>query len=271
MSTRGGLAMPETHINELHQSKSWASLEDRVVIITGAAGVIGRTLCLGLARAGARIVAADLVEPESVVEEIEAQGGRGVAVQVDITEPDATESLADQAIDRFGRIDVLVNNAGFFRAASRGGFADIPLEEWDQAFRVNVRGSWLCSRAVLPAMRRQGSGRIIHVGSNTVFRGVPGFLHYVTSKSALTGMTRAMASELGPDGISVNLLCPDFIPDPDLLAAQPGNNERLVAQRCFKRTQEPEDLVGGVLFLAGPGSDFVTGQSLVVNGGAYFL
>ncbi|MFF2653571.1 SDR family NAD(P)-dependent oxidoreductase [Streptomyces sp. NPDC058045] len=242
-----------------------------VAVVTGAAGVIGRTLSLALAEAGAAVVAADLTPPTEVAAEIGDRGGRALAVELDVTDAASAEAMVQAAVDAFGRVDALVNNAGYFRGARRGPFDTIPVEEWDRAFAVNVRGVWNCCRAAAPRMREQGGGHIVNIGSNTVFRGVPLFAHYVTSKAALIGLTRGLARELGDDKVAVNLLYPDFIPDDALLAAQPGNNERVVGMRCFRRTELPEDLVGAALFLTGPESGFVTGASVVVNGGAYFL
>lgn len=247
------------------------SLSGKVVIVTGGGGVIGRTLCLAFAEAGAAVAVADLNQPNHVVEEILAQGGQAMAVKVDVADSSSTDSMVQQVLDKLGAVDVLVNNAGFFRSAKRGPFQEIPADEWDLAFQVNVRGVWNCTRSSMQAMRAQGGGHVINTGSNTLFRGVPYFLHYVTSKSALIGLTRSLARYLGKDNIAINLLYPDFIPDEALEAAQPGNNERLVGGRCFKRTQVPEDLVGAAMFLASDASSFVTGQSINVNGGAYFL
>lgn len=245
-------------------------LAGKVVVVTGAGGVIGATLARGFADSGASVVITDLDAPESLAEEIRAAGGAALAVATDVTDTDDADAMAAAAETAYGRIDALVNNAGFFRSASRGAFSDIPVSEWDTAFTVNVQGLWNCARAVLPQLRRSGAGRIVNVGSNTVFRGVPFFLHYVASKAGVIGLTRGLARELGEDNISANVLYPDFIPDDALKAAQPGNNERLVKLRCFQRTQVPEDLVGAARFLVSDESSFVTGQSIVVNGGAYF-
>jgi 3-oxoacyl-[acyl-carrier protein] reductase len=188
---------------------------------------------------------------------------------VDISDQDSTEAMARAALEEFGRIDVLVNNAAFFKAVSRGPFEDISVEEWDLTMAVNVRGPWLCSRAGLPAMKQQGHGRIINISSNVVWKGVPGFLHYTTSKSALVGFTRAMAREVGDFGITVNNVAPDFIPDDHLRAHQPGNEDAVNAQRAIKRTSVPDDMVGAVLFLSSDDASFITGQAILVNGGAF--
>jgi 3-oxoacyl-[acyl-carrier protein] reductase len=174
--------------------------------------------------------------------------------------------------DAFGRIDVLVNNAAYFSAIEKKPFDEITVAEWDKAFAVNVRGAWLCARAVVPAMRRLGAGRIINTASMTPHGGgIPGFAHYVSTKAAIVGLTRALARELGADNIGVNTVSPDYIEhEGELFARQPEMTGILAGQRAFARPQTPEDMVGTVLFLASPGSAFVTGQDIWVNGGRLF-
>jgi NAD(P)-dependent dehydrogenase (short-subunit alcohol dehydrogenase family) len=246
------------------------SLDGRVAIVTGGARGIGRAYCLGLAAEGASVAVADLSSADGVVREIEEGGGTAIAVPVDVSDLESTEAMARATAEAFGRIDVLVNNAAYFKDVQRGPFDQIEVEEWDRAFAVNVRGAWLCARAVFPYMRDQGSGKIINIASNTVWKGVTGFLHYVTSKAALVGMTRSLAREVGDHNIAVNTVAPDFIPDEDMLQTRGAHDEEVIAQRAFKRRQVPEDMVGTVVYLSGPGSDFVTGQSILVNGGAWF-
>lgn len=246
-------------------------LSGKVAIITGGAGGIGRAYCLGFAREGAAVAVADLGDASATVAEIEAAGGRAIAVQVDVSDEASTEAMAEAVLAHFGQIDILVNNAGWFRYAKRGPFTEIPIEEWDRAFAINVRGTWLCAKAVTPAMRARGHGKIINVSSMTVWKGNVNFLHYVASKSAILGLTRSLALELGPDNIAVNTLVPEYIPhDLEYAAELPQIDTKIVAQRVFKRTQTPEDMVGACIFLASPASDFVTGQSLLVNGGTQF-
>ena len=243
-------------------------LEGKVAIITGGARGIGRAYSLGFAREGARVCVADLADGSDVVAEIEASGGEALATTVDVSEQASTEAMAAAVIERFGRIDVLVNNAGWFRYATRGPFTEISVEEWDRAFAINVRGSWLCVKAVTPQMRAQGSGRIVNVSSMTVYKGNPLFVHYVASKAAILGLTRSLALDLGNDNIAVNTLVPEYIPhDLEYADELPEIDRRVVAQRVFKRTQTPEDIVGACIFLASDASAFVTGQSLLVNGG----
>lgn len=248
-------------------------LEGRVSLVTGGARGIGRAYCLGLAREGASVAVADLQEPSDTVAEIERLGRESLGVTVDVSDRTSTEAMADEVVKRFGRIDVLVNNAAFYMAVTQSPFEDITVAEWDMAFAVNVRGPWLCARAVAPFMRRQGSGRIINISSMTVWDGTPNFLHYVTSKAAVIGLTRAMARELGDDGIGVNTVTPDYIPHDKTYAARQPDwlDDWIESGRCFKREQVPEDMVGAVVFLASSLSDFITGQNIAVNGGRRFF
>jgi 3-oxoacyl-[acyl-carrier protein] reductase len=246
-------------------------VRDEVVIVTGAARGLGRAYALALAGEGHAVVVADIGDGSGVVDEIETAGGTALALHVDIADPSSTEGMAAQTLERFGRVDVLVNNAAYFTDIVKKPFEEISVEEWDLCFAINVRGTWLCSRAVAPAMKRQRSGKIINVSSMTVPSGIPGFLHYVASKAAIVGLTRALARELGEWNIAVNTLTPDYIPhDPDYAARQPEMAGVIAAQRCFQRDEVPDDLVGPLLFLAGHGSDFITGQNLWVNGGRLF-
>ena len=234
-----------------------------VVVVTGAGGGLGRVYCRALAEAGWTVVAADLAEAE--VE------GAELSVAVDVADRVSTERLARVVLDRFGRIDALVNNAAFYSAIVKKPFDELEDEEWDRCFAVNVRGSWLCARAVAPAMRERRRGKIVNVSSMTVPTAPPGFAHYITSKAAIVGLTRALARELGPYGVNVNTLTPDYIAfDREYDNRQPEMAPTLAAQRAFAREQQPEDMVGTLLWLLGPGSDFVTGQDVWVNGGRAF-
>ena len=232
-----------------------------VVIVTGAASGLGAVYCRELAAAGYTVVGADLAPVDDV----------DLAVEVDVTDRASTEELARQVVERFGRIDALVNNAAVYSTIVKKPFEEISDDEWDRVLAVNVKGAWLCARAVAPAMRRQGRGKIVNVSSTTVPTAPPGFAHYVASKAAIVGLTRALARELGTDGICVNTLTPDYIAfDRDYDNRQPEMASTLAAQRIFAREQTPEDMVGALLFLLGPGSDFVTGQNISVNGGRAF-
>jgi len=246
-------------------------LDGKVAIITGGARGIGRAYVLGFAGEGAAVAVADAGDAKSVVDEVEAAGGQAMSVQVDVTDESSTARMAEAVRERFGTIDILVNNAGHFRYAKRGPFTDIPVDEWDLAFDVNVRGTWLCAKAVYPTMRDKGSGKIVNISSMTAWKGNRNFLHYVASKAAIVGLTRALALEVGEHNINVNTLVPEYIPhDLEYAVDLPGIDEKIVAQRVFKRTQVPEDMVGAAIFLSSGASDFITGQSLLVNGGTQF-
>ena len=245
------------------------SLDGSVAIVTGAAQGIGRAIADGLAAEGARIVVADLRGAEEAAAAYE--GGIGLAV--DVADEAAVQRLVDETLERCGAIDVLVNNAGLYASLAMRPFTEIPLEEWRQVMDVNVASMFLTCRAVVPAMRERGGGTIVNISSGTPFRGVPFLLHYVTSKGAIVALTRALAKELGKDGIHVNCVAPGFTMS-EGVQAHPEVIEKLrdvsVAARTLQRDQVPEDVVGAVVFLCGPGSDFVTGQTMVIDGGQYF-
>ena len=238
-------------------------------IVSGGARGLGRVYCLALARQGFDVVVADLLDTDGAVEEIKSIGGRAIGMRTDISSAADTDALATAAAEAFGTIDVLINNAAYYSQIERGPFNEVTVEQWDRAFEINVRGTWLACCAVHPHMKAQGSGKIINISSTTCFKGTVGFPHYVASKSAIIGLTRCLAQELGPDGITVNTVSPDLIPNPALRPSDAVSDQFVVAERPLKRTQEPEDMVGTILYLAGPGSDFVTGQNIVVNGGAF--
>ena len=243
----------------------------QIVIVTGAAGGIGRVYAKALAEAGYGVVAADLNAAGEVAAEIETAGGTALAAKVDVSDRFSTEAMAAQALEHFGRIDGLVNNAAYYTAIVKKDFTEVTDEEWDRCFAVNVRGAWLCARAVAPAMKRQRGGKIVNVSSMTVPTAPPGFAHYISSKAAIIGLTRALARELGEYGICVNTLTPDYIAfDRDYDNRQPDMRTMLTAQRCFRREAHADDLLGTLLYLLGPGSDFVTGQDIWINGGRGF-
>src|SRR5437879_4215369 len=185
-------------------------LSDRVVIVTGGARGIGRAYCLGVAAEGARVVVADVADPKPTVADIEARGAQALAVACDVSREADTQRLATETLARFGRIDVLVNNAALYGTLKRRTFMEIPVEEWDRVMAVNLRGLFLCARAVFPAMRAQGKGKIVNISSSTFFKGVPHYIHYTTSKGGVVGFTRSLARELGELGIRVNAIAPGF-------------------------------------------------------------
>jgi 3-oxoacyl-[acyl-carrier protein] reductase len=249
----------------------FASLKGRVVIITGAGQGIGRVFAKAFARCGAIPVIAErnAANGEKVANEIEAEGGKALAVPTDVSREESIAAMVAEAEKRFGRIDVLINNAGIFSTLEMRPFDHIPVEEWEQVLRVNVTGPFLCSRAVLPAMRRAKWGRIIHMASGAVTMGRPNYLHYIASKSALAGMTGSMARELGADSITVNAILPGAtFTEIERKTVSPEQKVRIIAQQCIPRAETPDDLAGTTLFLASDSAAFLTGQCLTVDGGA---
>lgn len=252
----------------------WArdfSVAERVVLITGAGQGIGRELARQFAAAGAIPIIADvnLENAYRVETEIEERGGRAMAIKADVTDAVAVQAMVDTIIAEHGRLDVLINNAAIFASLEKRKFDLIPMEEWDSVMQVNINGPLLCARAVVPAMRAAGWGRIINIASDAVPKGVMNYMHYVTSKSAMIGMTNAMARELGTDGINVNCIRPGAVATEVDRAVNPTVDLRKtqIAQQCIKRGMEPPDLVGLMLFLSSPASSFITGQTIACDGG----
>ncbi len=243
-------------------------LKDRVIIVTGGATGIGRAYCRRAAAEGARVVVADIADPKPAVTEVEALGAQALGVLCDVSREDDTQRLATETLARFGGIDVLVNNAALYGTLTRRPLMEIPVEEWDRVMAVNLRGLFLCARAVFPAMKARGKGKIINIASSTFFKGVPHYIHYTTSKGGVVGFTRSLARELGEFGIRVNAIAPGF--------TLSGENEKNISEerkqtnvdlRMLKRAEAPDDLVGTFVFLASDDSDFITGQTLLVDGG----
>jgi NAD(P)-dependent dehydrogenase (short-subunit alcohol dehydrogenase family) len=244
-------------------------LTDKTIIVTGGSLGIGRAYALGLAAEGARVVVADIADPQPTVKEIEAGGGQALGVWCDVAREDETLRLASETLRQLGRIDVLVNNAAVYGTLKRRSFMEIPVEEWDRVMAVNLRGLFLCARAVVPAMTAQGKGKIINIASSTFFKGVPNFIHYTTSKGGVVGFTRSLARELGDAGIRVNAVAPGFtLSGENEKNASAEQKEANIRMRMLKRAQVPEDLVGTIVFLASDDSDFVTGQTIAVDGGS---
>jgi NAD(P)-dependent dehydrogenase (short-subunit alcohol dehydrogenase family) len=236
------------------------ALEGKVAIVTGGAQGIGAAIASGLEAEGAEVVIADLEPPE---------GG----IRADVSSEADVERMVAQALERNGRIDILVNNAGLYASLEMRPFTEIPLEEWNRVMEVNVASMFLTCRAVVPVMRDQGGGKIVNISSGTPFRGVPFLLHYVTSKGAIVALTRALAKEVGKDGVHVNCVAPGFTMS-DGVKSHPEVMEKLrdvsIAARTIQRDQVPEDVVGAVVFLCTPAADFITGQTMVIDGGQYF-
>jgi NAD(P)-dependent dehydrogenase (short-subunit alcohol dehydrogenase family) len=247
-----------------------ASLNGRVAIITGAGQGIGRAFAKAFAAKGAIPIIAERNRDrgEAVAAEIAAAGGQARAITTDVADPNSVAAMAKAVESELGRIDILINNAAIFSTLEMRPFDQIPLEEWEAVLRVNVTGAFLCARAVVGAMRRARWGRIINMASGAVTLGRPNYLHYIASKAALDGMTRSLARELGPHGITVNAILPGAtFTEIERKTVSPEQKQRIVAQQCIPRPEVPEDLVGTVLFLASEASAFVTGQGLTVDGG----
>jgi NAD(P)-dependent dehydrogenase (short-subunit alcohol dehydrogenase family) len=235
-------------------------LDGKVALVTGGAQGIGRAIADGLVGEGATVVVADLNPPPD-------------GIRADVASEDDVERMARQVVERHGGVDVLVNNAGLYATLAMRPFTEIPLEEWRRVMDVNVASMFLTCRALVPAMRERGGGKIVNISSGTAFRGVPFVLHYVASKGAIVAFTRALAKELGPDGITVNCIAPGFTmsegvqDNPEVVRAL---RDVSIAARTIQRDQLPEDVVGAVVFLCTPAADFVTGQTMVIDGGQYF-
>ena len=245
------------------------TLEGKVAVVTGGAQGIGRAVADGLAVEGARVVIADLARAEDAAAELED----GLGLTADVSSEADVARVVEESVSRMGRIDILVNNAGLYASLPMRPFTEIPLEEWREVMDVNVMSMFLCCRAVVPRMREQGGGKIVNISSGTPFRGVPFLLHYVTSKGAIVAFTRALARELGSDGIHVNCVAPGFTMT-EGVKAHPEVIEKLrdvsIASRTIQRDQVAEDVVGAVVFFCSPAADFVTGQTMVIDGGQYF-
>ena len=244
-------------------------LDGKVAIVTGGAKGIGRAIADRLAADGARMVIADLQGAQDAA----GAYADGVGLTVDVASEDDVARMAGETVERCGRIDILVNNAGLYAQLPMRPFEQIPVDEWRKVMDVNVLSMFLTCRAVVPRMREQGGGRIVNISSGTPFRGVPFVLHYVTSKGAIVALTRALAKELGGDDILVNCVAPGFTMSagvqehPEVVEAL---RDVSVSARTIKRDQVPEDVAGAVAFLCGPESSFVTGQTMVIDGGQYF-
>jgi len=247
------------------------SVEGRVVIVTGAGQGIGREVARQFAAAGAVAVVADLdlAKADAVVKEIHDAGGTGLALGVDVADESSVQAMVDAVVNEWGRVDVLINNASIFATLEKGPFEEIPLARWEQVLKVNVTGPFLCARAVAAHMRKAGFGRIINISSDAVTRGTVNYLHYVTSKSALIGMTNSLARELGGDGITVNCLRPGSVATEVDREVNPTAQvrQRAASLQCIPRGMVPTDLVGIILFLCTSASAFITGQTIACDGG----
>ena len=244
-------------------------LDERVIIVTGGAQGIGRAFAMRFAEEGARVVIADVNGPEAekTAAEIGEAGGEALVSITDVSDPDATQAMAQAAMEKWGRIDGLINNAAFFQRpqVTRGAIEQISPDEWDRVMAVNVRGPFLCCRAVLPHMKARGYGKIVNISSGTFFSG-RSTTQYVASKGAVVGLTRTLAREVGDYGVTVNSIAPgSTASDPE---RDESNYQGRVPDRAIKRIERPEDLAGAGVFLMSSDSDFMTGQTMIVDGGA---
>ena len=248
-------------------------LAGKVAVVTGGAKGIGFAVAADLARRGAAVLVADLAGAEDAAARLRHAGRRATALKVDVASEADTAALAEAANDTFGGVDILINNAGIYSTLTPRPFEEIDPAEWRRVMEVNTLGIFLCCRAVLPAMKARGGGRIVNISSGVAFKGNPWMAHYVASKGAVVSLTRALATELGPFNILVNSVAPGFTLSDGVLE-NPGLAERVrqpsVRTRVLAREMTPADLVGAIAFFAGPDGAFVTGQTLVVDGGAYF-
>lgn len=243
-------------------------LKDKVAVVTGTAQGLGRTFCLRLAEEGAKILAADinLAGAEETVRQIRDKGLEAFAIKVDVTKEEDVQSMVDEAAARFGGIDILLNNAAIYYGLQRKPFYDIDATEFDRVLAVNIKGIWMASKAVYPAMRQRGKGKIINISSETFFTGSNGFVHYVASKGGAIGLTRAIAREVGQDNICVNAIAPGFTAT-EASAGLASLDKYDVSKNCIKRLGQPDDVAGVVVFLASDESDFISGQTILVDGG----
>jgi len=243
-------------------------LEGRVVIVTGGAQGLGKTYAQRLTAEGALVAIADI---NGTLAQTTAQEINALPIQTDVANRGSVQSMVDSVLQAYGKIDVLVNNAALFGPLEHQPIEDISVELWDRVMAINVRGVFLCCQAVIPVMKRQGSGKIINIASGTLLSAPPNFAHYITSKGAVFAMSRALAREVGPDGITVNTLSPGLtLTEAVGLHHAPERIEQSRVSRALARDEVPEDLEGALVFLASDDSNFMTGQMLVVNGGAQF-
>ena len=245
-------------------------LDGQVAIVTGAGRGIGVEYAKVLAAEGAKVTVSDIIDTDNTVNIIKQAGGEAIGIHCDVTDPENIRAMVAETISTFGKLDILVNNAALFADLKQGSFLDIDEAEWDRVMQINTRGVFSCVKAAVPEMKKNGYGKIINIASGTVFKGTPMLLHYVSSKGAQVAFTRALAREVGDDGITVNCIAPGLtksekvINDDQWTAVKDGNT----ASRAIKREQMPEDLIGALVFFSSKDSDFITGQTLVVDGGS---
>jgi len=245
-------------------------LKDKVAIITGSGRGLGSLFAERFAKEGAKVAVCDVIDCEETVKTIESNGGEAFAMKVDVTKSEDTVGMVKKTVERFGRIDILVNNAAIYAGLKLQPFYEVDENEWDKVMAVNLKGLWLCCKAVFAYMKEQGSGKIINMASGVHFKGIPYFIHYTTSKGGVVAFTRAMARELGEFNINVNAVAPGLIltkASTDMFSPELAKKD--TAAQALHKEQKPEYVVGTVLFLAGEDSDYLTGQTILVDGGTF--
>jgi NAD(P)-dependent dehydrogenase (short-subunit alcohol dehydrogenase family) len=251
-----------------------ARLAGRTAIVTGGAKGIGRHYSQALAAEGAEVMIADLADGSALAEEIAGKHGRNATTSMvfDVSDEGQVKALVAKTMERFGKIDILVNNAALFAPLQEQEFTDIDVAVWDRVMAVNIRGPFLMAKHVVPHMRAKGYGKIINIGSGSTFRGMPQMLHYTTSKGAIIAFTRSLSRAVGTSGICVNTLAPGFTLSDSVVENNPGHvqssRDNAIQRRAIKRDGHPQDILGALVFLASSDSDFVTGQIIAVDGGA---
>ncbi|NKB22539.1 MAG: glucose 1-dehydrogenase [Alphaproteobacteria bacterium] len=246
-------------------------LEGRVALVTGAAQGIGAEFAKGLAAEGAKVAISDLDSGQTVVDIIKQAGGDAIDAPCDVSDEASARAAVQKTVEAFGRLDILVNNAAIFTMVDRSSFDEITVDDWDRVSSVNIKGVWIMCKEAVPEMRKNSYGKIINISSGRAFKGSTHFLHYDASKAAFVGITRSLAREIGGDNICVNAIAPGATASENVLkrdTALGASMEGTMKTRALKRIETPEDLVGACLFLASADSDFITGQSLVVDGGS---
>lgn len=242
-------------------------LQDQTIVVTGAATGIGQAFALGAARQGAHVVVADMNAADETMDLINSMGGHATYAKVDVSDDASTKAMAETAVKATGRIDGLINNAAYFREVKLTPFEELSETEWDRIFQVNVKGVWLCCKAVMPAMRERNRGSIVNIASVVAVAGQPGYLHYVATKGAVLSMTKGLAKEGGKDGVRCNVIAPGFVIT-DATKNRPIEwQQSFLKARAISREQRPDDLVGTALYLLSDLSGFVSGQTIVVDGG----